>query len=241
MIESIQLRIYFLFFLCVSVSVVYYGSMSLAVSRTKQSENPDFTETSPWIPALQHPGCSSGRPEWPWAPFARSQEVWPDVYPMSPETLRVTAPVIGCIKRNVRDQESPCGNISEKRRIFVILQHLLIGNVALACPPPYNNGTSFSLSVQVSVTAVFTTKDSAHLVSVKESTHPGVHHTACTGHRHLALNFASLWPCVKILSRAHAKTSWSHALTLPDGYRSASSTTYCKSMRCWTVRLFADQ
>lgn len=45
--------------------------------------NSDSTETNAGIAALHHPGRSRGRSEWPRAPSARSQEVWPDVYPMS--------------------------------------------------------------------------------------------------------------------------------------------------------------
>lgn len=36
---------------------------------------------------------------------------------MSLGTLRVAAPVIGCIKLNVRNQEGPCISMSEKKNL----------------------------------------------------------------------------------------------------------------------------
>lgn len=147
---------------------------------------------------------------------------------MSLGTRCMTAPGIGCIKLNVRNQVGPCRSMSGlktclKRRIFV---KRCLGNVMLELrylssrPPRYNNNTSFYPSVKVIPTAVFNTNDSAHPVSVKESFYPSVYHTACMGQLHQALIFTSLWLVWWISSRAHAKTSTSHALTLPDSWRS---------------------
>lgn len=170
------------------------------MSGTKLSENPDLTDTNPGITALQHPGRSEGRPEWPWAPSAGSQEVWPDVHPMS-----LGNPV--CHSSLWLDVSSWMSGTREKKthvEVCLDLKHVwredslkrdavtFTNRERSARPPRYNN-TSFYLSVEVIPTAVFNTSDSAHPASEKESFHPGVYHTACTGQWHLALIFTSLW------------------------------------------------
>lgn len=137
--------------------------------------NSHFTETNPGIGALHRTGRSQGRPEWPRAPSAGSQEVWPDVYPVSLGTL------------SWLDVSSWMSGTTRKAHVEVCLDLIRVWkeeslkrdavtftNMERSTRPPrYNNAKSFYLPVEViPPPSVSNTSDSAHPVSEKESTLP---------------------------------------------------------------------